>query len=158
MAVSRLVKDIAHALVAAAQDEKVVAKIVEDLKRLQVAQTNKTLSEALDDVHPFTQNAILSLQHHSLLKDLPAFVTAVLAEAQSTANHRDVRVTTPLPLTDGERKSIAKIVEKKFGGTHTLSERIEPGIIGGLIIDIGDWHMDASIKGKLTRLTNALTA
>jgi F-type H+-transporting ATPase subunit delta len=174
----RRVSDLAQALVSVAHEEKAVARIVTDLHLLQealhinpallsdlsersVAQKRRVqaLEAALKtQLHPFTLNALRTLLELDLLQELPSFVTAVLAEARKQANHHDVRVTSATELSEKERDILTKVIQRKFGGTHTVSQRIDPSILGGLIIDVGDWHVDASLTGKIARLTNALTA
>ncbi|MEO5927388.1 MAG: ATP synthase F1 subunit delta [Patescibacteria group bacterium] len=159
MAVSRLLSDVANALVGAAKDEDVVHRVVNDLKEV-VTQDRATWTKAAQkgELHPYVQHAMLMLLEHDMLDELPRFLTLVLGAAQTNADHRNVRVTSPIELTDDERKQVAKLITKKFGGTHTLEERIDPSLLGGLVISIADWHVDASIKGKLARLTHTLTA
>lgn len=178
MAIPRFIQDTAQALVSAAIDEGVVPEIVTDLKAIIETQEQhpdvfRTLSErsistearadalktALNkQVHPFVLNTLQSLLHQNALVELPHILTAVLTEARSRADHHDINMTSAIPLTDSERKRLHDMLKKKFGGTQTFSEHIEPSIIGGLILDSADWHVDASIQGKLRRLTNALTA
>jgi F-type H+-transporting ATPase subunit delta len=178
MSQHRIVTDLAQALVSAAHDERVVPRVVSELKAVHEAMAAhstlladlseraiplerrmQVLAMALDPhLHPFVTNALRMLMQHGLLPDLSAFTSAAIAEAETRADHHDVHVTSAVALSKTEQEHLAEIIRKKFGGTHTLSQRIDPSILGGLILDVGDWHLDASLTGKLTRLTNALTA
>lgn len=178
MATPRLVKEIAHALVTTAQGDKEVSKVVADLatvsdvfqahpdllaslreRSVPLEARSKALREALKkDIHSYVTNALLQLQHADLLDEFPTFFSTVVTTAQEIAKHHEVKVRTAVPLEAKERKELAHVIEKKFDGTHRIHETVDPRILGGLIVDVGDWHLDASIKGKLERLKQALRA
>lgn len=159
MATSRVLNDTARALVDAAKEENVVHRVVTDLKRIAADdQANWTRQTLESKTHPFVKNTVFLLLNNGLLNELPTFLTLVLTAAEAFANHRDVHVTSAVKLTDEERKKISAMIDKKFGGTHTLDEHVDPNLIGGLTVSIGDWNVDASLKGKINRLTHTLTA
>lgn len=159
MASSRVLTDIANALVTAAKEEDAVHRVVSDLKEVVAADRGTWTKVALQGkAHPYVRHAMLMLLDEGRLDELPELLTATLGTAEALAGHRNVKVTSSVELTDDERKKLAHAITKKFGGTHTLEEHVDPSLIGGLVISIGDWHLDASLKGKLTRLTHTLTA
>jgi len=178
MATSRSLNDIAGALVQTAHEAGTVPVIVNDLKTmsdvfsqrdgiraslsapsLSADERRAALTNALEGmIHPFVRNAIFALMEQELLDELSAFTEIVLEKARTIASHFDAKVTSPIPLTREERETLGKAIEQKFGGTHTLSEHVDPHLLGGIVLDVGDWHVDASVKGKLNRLMNALTA
>jgi F-type H+-transporting ATPase subunit delta len=169
MATSRTVTEIARAFVAAAKEDNVISQAMEDLATVNQAfasnpallgdfaeRANKietreaALREAFGkNIHAFVTNALSLLIRNDEFDRLPEFVSAATLEAQKSAEHLEARI---------ERKHLSKIIHKKFGGTHGLTERIEPDLLGGIVIDVGDWHVDASVKGKLARLTHTLNA
>lgn len=172
MALSRLVKDIAHALVVTAHEEEIVGQIVADLSELHsvfianpeilaalrersapIEKRSSALREALKkEVHTFVINALLNLQQANLLDEFNAFFTTVVKEAQEYADHYEIKVTSAIPLQAADKKGIESAVSKRFTGSHRFHENIDPKIIGGLILEIGDWRLDASVKGKIERL------
>lgn len=178
MATPRQVNDIARALIATAHDERKTETVVADLaavaeafrahpdllsslreRTIPIGTRARALREALKkDIHPFVINALLSLQHAELLDEFPAFCASAVTVAGDVANHHEVAVRTAVPLEPAERKELSRVIEKKFEGTHRITETVDPGILGGLIVDAGDWHVDASVKGKLDRLKQALNA
>lgn len=57
------------------------------------------------------------------------------------------------PLTEETRARIKAFVEKKYPGQSiTLSEKVDPGLIGGLIIRVGDEQYDGSVSRRLNDL------
>jgi F-type H+-transporting ATPase subunit delta len=67
-------------------------------------------------------------------------------------NREDVEVTSAVPLTDDERAAIEAEVTGFTGKQAVLVEKVDPSILGGLIVQVGDRQFDASIKTQLARL------
>jgi len=56
-----------------------------------------------------------------------------------------------LPLTDEEQDTVKKDVLTKVGA-QAVTFRVDPSILGGLVIKVGDKVMDGSVAGKLSDL------
>ena len=67
-------------------------------------------------------------------------------------------VTSAVPLTNDETAAILSRVEAMAGTRIDLHEAVDPGLIGGLTIQVGDRLLDASIRGRLERLRDQLHA
>jgi F-type H+-transporting ATPase subunit delta len=66
-------------------------------------------------------------------------------------------VISATDLNDGQRQAVMDKVKSMTGANHVeLSTRLDPDLIGGVIIKIGSRVLDASIKGQLRRLSNSL--
>lgn len=177
MATTRHVTEIARALIKAAQRADAVPQIVAETeavgeafqtdpglraalreRALPLAARSKALRAAWEkDVHLFFLNALLSLQHADLLEEYPAFQTAVNAAALEIAGHYEIRVCTAVALKPDEKKKLEQTLEKKIKGTHRLREAVDPGILGGMVVDIGSRRIDASLRGKIDRLQRHMT-
>lgn len=68
----------------------------------------------------------------------------------------EVTVSTPTPLTDQQRQNIKHALAERFKATVTLVPEIDESLIGGMVLASGNWVMDGSVKGKLTRLAESL--
>lgn len=68
----------------------------------------------------------------------------------------EITVTTSAPLSDEMKSKIAEKMSKIIGKSVTINERIDKGIIGGIIIDHGSRRYDGSIKARLNELTKEL--
>lgn len=67
-------------------------------------------------------------------------------------------VTSAVPLTDDETAAIRSRVEAMAGAEVDLRAEVDPGLIGGLTIQVRDRLLDASIRGRLERLRAQLHA
>ena len=89
---------------------------------------------------------------------LPAVAEAYVEAHDRLRRRVAVRVTSAAPLTEDQRARLAAAVESAGGRTPTLRERVDPSILGGLIVQIGDRKADASVATKLHTLSAALLA
>jgi F-type H+-transporting ATPase subunit delta len=67
-------------------------------------------------------------------------------------------VTSAVPLTGDETAAIRARVEAMASASVELQTVIDPALIGGVTIQVGDQLLDASIRGRLERLRDQLHA
>ncbi len=65
-------------------------------------------------------------------------------------------VTSAAPLTDDESAAVRAQVEAMAGSTVELRTAVDPDLLGGVTVQIGDRLVDASIRGRLERLRDQL--
>lgn len=62
-------------------------------------------------------------------------------------------VTSASPLTDANKTEVVALVKKELGASEVLvKEKVDPALIGGFILKVGDKQFDASIASGLTKL------
>lgn len=175
---SRRIKDIAQSLVQTAQEKECVPEVVRSVHLVALAAKThrRFLAEYADaatplaerrhalietfeaSVHPFVLNALCILQEAGLLKDFRTFADAVVDAAHALAQHHEVVIRSAVPLTPDERSDLTAILKGKLGGTQHVHEEIDRALLGGLLIQVGDWTFDTSVKGKITRLKQSMSA
>jgi F-type H+-transporting ATPase subunit delta len=64
----------------------------------------------------------------------------------------EVRVTSARPLDDQLVQEIGKRIEEQTGRRIDLDANVDPDVIGGLVLRVGNLVMDASVRGRLERL------
>lgn len=90
------------------------------------------------------------------LSALPDVAHAFGARLAELRGQQAAEVVSAHPLTDTQRAQItARLTEAGFSGVK-LAERVDPSILGGLIVRIGSRLYDSSIKSKLQRMQYAL--
>ena len=104
---------------------------------------------------PFTQFiALLVLNHRvDLLPDIAALFEELKRESERVLK---VTVRSAVPFVNGQVEAIKTALKKRFGRDIELEQRVDPGVIGGAVIDAGDMVIDGSVRGRLERLENAL--
>lgn len=63
-----------------------------------------------------------------------------------------VRVVTAIDIQDDFRQKLTQALTKRVNRDVSLQCEVDPSILGGAIIHIGDRVIDGSVRGKLTRL------
>lgn len=64
--------------------------------------------------------------------------------------------TTAVPLSPRETQSLIQSLEAKTGKTIELSTNIDPQVMGGVLVRIGDTVYDGTVRGNLDRLRESL--
>jgi F-type H+-transporting ATPase subunit delta len=65
-------------------------------------------------------------------------------------------VTSAAPLSKSQLKTLADTLKAKLGKTVTLTEHVDPSLIGGLVVKVGSQMIDSSLKTKLTAMKIAM--
>ena len=69
----------------------------------------------------------------------------------------DVELTTAVELSQGEFDQLVERIGKASGRQVRASRAVDPGLVGGLVLEVGSRRLDASIRGRLDRLRQELT-
>jgi len=152
----RYVKADAAAEAAKARDAAIAEAEVErnrvlgDLRgqvvSLAIAAANKLVGEALDEK-----------KQRSLLDEFFSGVKSgkVVVLDGSGFKGESAEVTSALPLTQAEEAAVRKDVLAK-AGAKDIAFRVDPSILGGLVIKVGDKVLNGSIAGRLEGLRQSL--
>jgi F-type H+-transporting ATPase subunit delta len=63
-----------------------------------------------------------------------------------------VEVTTAVPLDDSTVQSIGERIGSQTGQSVQLSSNVDPEILGGIVLRVGNFILDASIRSRLNQL------
>ena len=129
------------------EKEKVLGDLRGQVAALSIAAAQKVIGESLDEK-----------RQRALIDDFFSGVKTgkvVLLEGKSITG-TSAEVTSALPLTNKEQETVSKDVIGKLGESATISFRVDPNILGGLVIRIGDKILDGSVAGKLESLSRSL--
>jgi F-type H+-transporting ATPase subunit delta len=156
--------------------ETAVAEWLEDLRKIHERIDNRGLALSLDDPSkPLEEKQ--ALLEDVLTDDIDRrarnFMYALasnndvnlLAEViddyerllrQGALEQPVAQVTSAIPLTDAERGALQKRLRQRYGEELEISYQVEPSIIGGVIIKVGDHYIDGSIATKLEKMRERL--
>ena len=62
------------------------------------------------------------------------------------------------PLTQDEIRALTQRLEGLTGGRVELDVQVDPSLLGGLVVRVGDRMIDGSVRGRLERLRNQLVS
>ena len=69
----------------------------------------------------------------------------------------DVELTTAVELSEQEARDVIGQIEQASGRKVEAMQRVDPDLIGGLVLEAGSLRLDASVRGRLDRLRQELT-
>lgn len=88
-----------------------------------------------------------------LLPDIAALYEALRAGAE---NRIEAEVISAYAVSETQLKAIAGALKRRLGCDIDLSTRIDPALVGGIVIRAGDLVIDGSVQGKLRALATHL--
>ncbi|MCK6610307.1 MAG: ATP synthase F1 subunit delta [Bacteroidia bacterium] len=81
---------------------------------------------------------------------------AFIEQYNSLNNITTASVVTAVSLSDSNQQEIQSLIEKGTGKKVILSTKVDPSLIGGLVVQIEGKLLDASISGKLRKAKQEL--
>ena len=125
---------------------RILGDLRSQVASLAIAAANKLVGEALDEK-----------KQRSLLDEFFSGVKSGKLIVLDDANFQgeSAQVTSALPLSKEEEESVKRDVLAKAGAKE-ISFRVDPSILGGLVIRVGDKVLDSSVAGKLEGLRQNL--
>jgi F-type H+-transporting ATPase subunit delta len=88
-------------------------------------------------------------------RDYRAVLVALQRLTRLEADRRRVTVESAVALDDASRQRVVDGLAKAHGPNLTISYTVNPELIGGLRIRVGNDVLDGSVQGRLARLANA---
>ncbi len=108
------------------------------------------------DLHPVVSKLLLLMAQRDRLVLLPDLVVAYRSRLLDHLNVVRAQVTTAVPLPDAEAARLKQSLEKLTGRTVEMTSALAPGLIGGVVAQIGSTVYDGSVKRQLERLREKL--
>ncbi len=136
----------------------------EDLLRLvrSPVLTREEQSGALEAVlesaaaHPLTRKLVLLLAQKRRLFALHDVIRAFEALLARHRGEIAATVTSARPLNDNETAELKRILKEKLGREPKLEAKVDPTLLGGLVLKVGSRMIDASLRAKLDGLRAAM--
>ncbi|EIM31474.1 MAG: F0F1 ATP synthase subunit delta [Leptothrix ochracea] len=104
------------------------------------------------------QNFLHTLIENDRLVVLPAIVAQFHALADAAKGVADAVVFSAFPITPADLGPVLAVLEKRFGRKLQATVVVEPELIGGIRVVVGDEVLDTSVKARLERMKVALAA
>ncbi|MHC4223848.1 MAG: ATP synthase F1 subunit delta [Planctomycetota bacterium] len=173
-----LARIYAEALIDAAQATVGLGRVVDDLKAVQALYTQdrdtwaffsgpriepevkkRVLRETLEGK---ISRPVMGLLHVLIDKRRGVLLDNVIAEFERyrdiRENRQHVHVTSAAPLPDEQREELTRRLVAVTGKNVELHEKIDPRVLGGLIVKVGDKVVDGTLKRRLEKLRRELVA
>lgn len=125
---------------------QMLADLRPQVAALALSAANKIVGEALDE----KRQRVLIDEFFSGVKS-----GKVVVVEDSALSGASAEVTSALPLTEAEQAAVKSDITGKMGGGD-VAFKVDPNILGGLVVRVGDKVIDGSVSGKLQGLKQSV--
>ena len=166
----------ATALLEIAQAETVTQRIEEELFRLrELLKSNPNLLEFLKDpnvthegkrqalaelfqgrVHSLVLNALITVSDTDRTNRLPAIIEEFIALAAASRQKVSGEIITAIKFDDATLARLSAELSRITGKSVQLFLKVDPAILGGAIIQVGEQVIDGSLRRKLNQIRENL--
>lgn len=87
---------------------------------------------------------------------LPEIIDAYLAELARRRGEASAQVVSAQPLDERQRQAVTEALKRVTGGKVAVDLKVDPSLLGGLVVKVGSRLVDSSLKTKLQRLQLAM--
>ncbi len=142
--------------------EVTLAELEQERNRMLAELRTQVVSLAMAGAQKLIEESLTHERQHSLLKEFFSGVNKGDIVILNAAGGGDVgpsggaEVTSALPLTPDEQETIKSQVLSRMGGCDSIVFHVDPSILGGLVVRVGDRVIDGSVAGQLQTLRQTL--
>jgi F-type H+-transporting ATPase subunit delta len=107
---------------------------------------------------PAVANFLRTVLDNGRLAALPLMAEQFQTLVHARQGVSEAIVYSAFPIDAAQLADIQGSLEKRFGGKLQLSVQVDPTLIGGVRVVVGDEVLDTSVKARLERMKTALLA
>ena len=105
---------------------------------------------------PLVRDFLAVVSRNRRLFAVPAMIEAFLAKLAARRGEVTAEVFSAQPLSEAQLAALNEQLRRSIGSRVSVDVRVDPGLIGGLVVKLGSRMVDGSIKSKLQRLQLAM--
>lgn len=175
--VSALAERYARALLEIAEERRALDAVASDLRQLRAMlmasreltrlirspvlsrqeQARAIAALARDaELSPLVRDFLAVVANNRRLFAVPAMIEAYLAELARRRGEVTAAVTTAQPLSSAQLEALREQLRHSVGRRVVVDARVDPRVVGGMILQVGSRMVDASVESKLRRLQLAM--
>ncbi len=152
---------------AAAEQLTALAAVAGDAQLLRFAGHPKAQAQQVFDVISSVvkiplatgvQNLLRTVIDNGRLAALPEMAQQFHAMVNAQSGVSDATVYSAFPIEAAQLADVTAALEKRFGRKLSATVKVEPELIGGVRVVVGDEVLDTSVKARLEAMKSALTA
>jgi F-type H+-transporting ATPase subunit delta len=149
-----------------AADVEAFADAVQESDDLRLALENPEIDsrakasvlKAVDaDANPLVQNFLQVLVERGRIAEFLEIAEAFRERVARAEARLDVEAVTAIPLPDDLRERIVERLQAKTNATIELTESVDPDVVGGLVLRVGEVVVDGSVRNRIEELRRELS-
>jgi F-type H+-transporting ATPase subunit delta len=126
-----------------------------EVSRAQLSGAMEALGKLLG-LNKLTNNFLGVLAQNRRLGELPAIIRAFHTIAAAQRGEVTAEVASAHPLSDKQVEELQQRLRAREGRTVKLRTRVDPALLGGLVVTVGSKRIDSSIRTRLNSLAQAM--
>lgn len=170
------VEAYAKALLEIARAEGELAQVEDELFRVaRTIESNDALRNALTDqaipvdlrqgivedllggrASTTTTNLVSFVVGAGRSRELPAIIDQLIRGAAESRDEEVAEVRTAHPLNEDQRRRLTEALERRFDRKIDLKVTVDPEVLGGIVVNVGDEVIDGSVRSRLEQLRRSL--
>lgn len=144
-----------------------LAVIASNVQLMQFADNPKVTSEQVFDLikglikaqlSPAAQNFLHAVIDNGRLSALPEMAAQFRDRVNALSGTSDALVYSAFDIDASALADVTELLQKRFGRKLNVSVTLQPELIGGIRVVVGDLVLDTSVKARLDQMKVALTA
>jgi F-type H+-transporting ATPase subunit delta len=172
-----LARRYARALLAIGREEGHPRRILEETERFdRILSESPRLREMMEAAHinrrdkkavltsslasagflPSTRNFLFLLVDKGRMNFLSAMVSELRRLIEQVEGVERVEVSVPMPLTGAQRDLLQSVLERQTGRKVVLEEKVEPDVLGGMVVKVGSTIYDGSSRMQIQKIRENL--
>jgi F-type H+-transporting ATPase subunit delta len=125
--------------------------IIDTAKKIEV------MKAVFGQFETITMDFVVMIAEKKRENFLPEIAASFNAQLKEYKGIHMVELVSAIALDESTKKTILAKVEASVNGTLEVTEKIDPSLIGGFIVNIGDRRIDASVASQFNKLKQSLT-
>jgi F-type H+-transporting ATPase subunit delta len=171
--ISGLAERYAAALFELADEQRALDAVAGDLRELRAmlyasgdlmrlvrspvlarAEQGKAMAALADNakLSKLTADFVAIVARNRRLFAVPAMIEAYLAKLAARRGEVTAEIVAAQALSQEQEGSLGEHLRRVVGGRVTMNVRVDPSLLGGMVVKIGSRMVDGSLKGQLRRL------
>ena len=155
--------DERHALDAAAADLRELRAMLHEsgdlmrlvrspvLSRAEQGKAMAALGERAS-LSPLTRDFLAVVARNRRLFAVPAMIAAYLGKLAARRGEVTAEIVAAQKLSPAQETALGEQLRRVVGSRVTIDVRVDPSLLGGMVLKIGSRMVDGSLKGQLQRL------
>ena len=174
---SALARRYARALLDIGQEERQVRRVLSEVERFaRLLAEGTDLREVLEATHinrrdkqavleatfspagflPVTMNFLRLLVDKRRMNILPQILPELRRMVEELEGIERVEVTVPETLSETQRNFLKTVLERQTGKRIELEEKLDPAVLGGIVLKMGSTVYDGSVRTQLSQIRENL--
>ena len=171
--ISGLAERYAEALFELADERHALDEVASDLRELRTmlaqsgdltrlvrspvlsrAEQAKAMAALADNARlsKLTADFVAIVARNRRLFAVPAMIEAFLKKLAERRGEVTAEITAAQALSDAQQNALTDQLRRVVGGRVAIDVKVDPSLLGGMVVKIGSRMVDGSVKGQLQRL------